>query len=143
MEEGRYHRPGLCWPCAALAVGLTWGVGLWLLGVVATYTATWGHAFINALGSIYWGFAASWPGAFWGLFWGFIDGFIGTAVVVWLYNVFGGREHRLGLRREEAHARRGAVPRSGEAPGRMSGEPARQPPQERERPQQERDRPQQ
>jgi len=76
-------------PCAlALAVAILWGLGCGILGVVTIYTETYGHRLVELLANVYWGYAASWPGAFIGLFWAFLEGFVGTLILVWLYNGF-------------------------------------------------------
>ncbi|MCE5327661.1 MAG: hypothetical protein LLG01_14745 [Planctomycetaceae bacterium] len=83
----------LPWPKAlrlALAFGIVWGGAMFLTGVVATYTQWYAHEMVRVFASVYYGFGASWPGAFLGLMWGFLDAFIGTLVIVAIYNVLGG-----------------------------------------------------
>ena len=70
----------------ALASGLVWGIGLFLL-------TWWIIAFsgpsedVTFLGRVYIGYSISPLGSVLGLFWGFIDGLIGGAIFAWLYNV--------------------------------------------------------
>lgn len=70
----------------ALACGLIWGIGLFLLTwwVIAFEGAT--HE-MTLIGHLYRGYNISAAGSFIGLAWGFADGLIGGAVFAWLYNV--------------------------------------------------------
>jgi len=68
-----------------LAWGITFGVSMWLLGMLSAYYY-WGVTLVNVLGSFYTYFGPSVSGSFYGLVWGFIDGFIGGYVIAWLYN---------------------------------------------------------
>jgi len=81
----------LCACRLAVAAGLLWGVGLLMMGIVTTYTDTYGQKFVDVFASIYWGYEASWGGAFLGLGWGFLDGFIGMLILIGLYNLFASR----------------------------------------------------
>jgi len=84
-SQGTECRP-LCACRLALAVGIVWGVGAFLLGAITTCTESYGHKAVEVLGSIYCGYRpGSWSGAFFGLLWGFVDAFIATAVIVGLY----------------------------------------------------------
>ena len=71
---------------AAISAGLVWGSGLFCAGIVAAITGTYAVEFINAMGSLYPGYAPSYVGAVIGGIWGFIDAWIAAAVVVWIYN---------------------------------------------------------
>ncbi len=70
----------------ALAWGLVWGLGLFLLTwwIIAFDGATGEITFI---GRLYRGYSISCPGSFIGLVWGFFDGLIGGAIFAWLYNL--------------------------------------------------------
>ena len=68
----------------SLTLGLFWGIGNFIVGIMAIYG--WGQAYVNTLGSLYIGFAPTWPGAFVGLGWAFVDGLVGGAIFAWLYN---------------------------------------------------------
>lgn len=69
----------------AIACGLCWGFGLFLL--------TWWVILFDGsssdptfLGRIYRGFTLTPGGSFIGLLWGLVDGLLGGAVVAWVYN---------------------------------------------------------
>jgi hypothetical protein len=70
----------------ALASGLTWGFGVFLL-------TWWIMAFegpthdLMLIGHVYRGYDISAAGSVIGLVWGFADGMIGGAVFAWLYNL--------------------------------------------------------
>ena len=74
----------------ALASGIWWGVGIFLL-------TWWIIAFSGAsdapffLGRIYLGYTISPLGSVIGLVWGFVDALIAGAIFAWLYNVIGSR----------------------------------------------------
>jgi hypothetical protein len=73
----------------ALACGLLWGVGLFLLTwwVILFDGSSSGPTF---LGRVYRGYAVTPLGSVIGLVWGLVDGAIGGALIAWLYNVLGG-----------------------------------------------------
>ncbi len=67
----------------ALGLGVTWGLGVLLLG-----WAGWlgyGTGF-TGLSSIYLGYDATFLGGIIGALWGFVDGAIGGALIAWVYN---------------------------------------------------------
>ena len=73
----------------ALACGLVWGVGLFLL--------TWWIILFDGssssptfLGRVYRGYEMTPVGSLIGLLWGLVDGAIGGAILAWLYNTLGG-----------------------------------------------------
>lgn len=71
----------------ALAVGATWGLGVFGLGLIAAATGgTYGAQFISALGSVYLGYAPTFIGAIIGGVLAFIDGAIAGAIVAYLYS---------------------------------------------------------
>lgn len=72
---------------AALALGIMWGVGLFLWTFLALKWAI-GVSSLELLMEWYPYYELSARGAFWGLFWGFVDGFICAYIVIWLYNFF-------------------------------------------------------
>ncbi len=74
----------------ALAFGIWWGVGLFILTwwVIAVGGATGEPTF---LGRIYLGYEISPLGSVVGLAWGFADGLVGGAIFAWLYNVIATR----------------------------------------------------
>ncbi len=74
----------------ALACGLIWGLGLFLLTwwIIAIEGTTDEVTFI---GRIYRGYNISPLGSVIGLIWAFIDGAIGGAIFAWLYNLISSR----------------------------------------------------
>lgn len=72
---------------AALAMGLLWGVSLFVWTLLSLRTGV-GAQCLELMTDIYPWYQITTVGAFWGLLWGFLDGFIGTYVVVALYNFF-------------------------------------------------------
>ena len=73
----------------ALACGLVWGLGLFLVTwwVIAFDGATGDPTF---LGRLYRGYNLSPLGSVIGLLWGFVDALIGGAIFAWLYNRLAG-----------------------------------------------------
>src|SRR5690242_10383475 len=76
------HECGTCYHCSkfsplslALAAGIVFGLGTFVLGLMATQN-NWGLAMVHIVGSVYKGFAPGIAGAAWGGLWGFVDGFI-------------------------------------------------------------------
>ena len=74
----------------AVAFGITWGVGLFILTwwIIAFEGATGEVTFI---GRLYRGYNISPLGSLIGLGWGLVDGAIGGAIFAWLYNLIAGR----------------------------------------------------
>lgn len=70
------------------ALGILWGVSAAIMAAITGYTATWGHAFVELMGNMYWGYKPGWGGVLPGLGLGFLDGFIGGAILIGLYNLF-------------------------------------------------------
>ena len=70
----------------AVACGLIWGVGLFLLTwwIIAFEGATGDPTLI---GRVYRGYSITPLGSVVGFGWGLVDGLIGGAVFAWLYNV--------------------------------------------------------
>ena len=68
-----------------LAIGIVWGGGVLLLGLMAA-AWDWGTPAVALLGSLYLGYAPTAAGALIGAAWGFADGFIGGVAIAWLYN---------------------------------------------------------
>ncbi len=77
----------------ALACGLIWGLGLFLLTwwIIAIEGVTEEVTFI---GRIYRGYNITPLGSFIGLIWAFIDGAIAGAIFAWLYNLIARRTSR-------------------------------------------------
>lgn len=74
----------------ALACGLVWGLGLFLLTWwIILFEGATGE--ITTIGRIYRGFNISPVGSVIGLIWALIDGTIGGAIFAWLYNLIAKR----------------------------------------------------
>jgi len=67
-----------------LALGVTWGIGVLMLGLVGALG--WGRAMVDVLGSLYLGFRPTLLGSVIGGAWAFLDGMLGGIVIAWLYN---------------------------------------------------------
>ncbi len=72
---------------AALAMGIAWSLGLFVMTLIAVQTGFMGNA-LHLVEDVYPWYVVSSKGAFIGLVWGFMDGFVGTYILVWLYNFF-------------------------------------------------------
>lgn len=73
--------------CAlGMSLGVTWGLGVALLGMMAWLGDGWGGAIVTSLGSLYIGFKATGVGSIIGAVWGFADGFITGLIIAWIYN---------------------------------------------------------
>ncbi len=74
----------------ALACGLVWGLGLFVVTwwIIATGGAAGEPTLI---GKIYLGYSLSPLGSVVGLAWGLVDGAIGGAIFAWLYNTLARR----------------------------------------------------
>ena len=68
-----------------LAVGFTWGIGVFAMALLAA-NFDWGTKMVVGLGSFYLGYEPTIGGSFVGLAWGLVDGTIAGIVVSWLYN---------------------------------------------------------
>jgi len=73
----------------ALAFGIVWGLGLFLLTwwMILVHGASGAKTFI---GLFYLGYTVSPLGSVIGLIWAFVDGLIGGAIFAWLYNLIAG-----------------------------------------------------
>ena len=71
----------------ALACGLVWGIGLFVLTWwVILFDGASGDP--TVIGRVYRGYSLSPLGSLVGLIWGLVDGAIGGAVFAWVYNLF-------------------------------------------------------
>ena len=78
----------------ALACGLLWGIGLFLLTWwIIAFDGITGEA--TFIGRLYRGYNISPMGSIIGLVWAFIDAFIGGAVLAWLYNLISKRSSKV------------------------------------------------
>lgn len=75
-----------CRPLAlGIAIGVLWGVYVFLAGIVAMFG--WGTALVETLASLYLGYGASIIGAIIGAIWAFVDGLVAGVVIAWIYNM--------------------------------------------------------
>lgn len=79
----------LCPVSFGLALGVFWGVTLFILGLIAHHYM-YGKAFIDAMGHLYLGYGPTYMGSVIGGLIGFVDAFIGGFIIAWLYNKFSG-----------------------------------------------------
>ena len=70
-----------------LAVGVTWGLCVFVLGVVAALLG-WGIPVAAALASLYIGYGPTIIGAVAGAVWAVVSGTVVGLLVAWLYNRF-------------------------------------------------------
>jgi hypothetical protein len=71
---------------AALSAGLLWGGGIFFAGLFAAASGSYAVAFVNAIGSIYPGYAPTYAGSIIGGIWGLLDGGAAGALFAYLYN---------------------------------------------------------
>ena len=70
----------------ALACGLFWGIGLFLITWwIILFEGASGNT--TLIGRIYLGYNISPIGSLIGLVWAFVDGMVGGAIFAWLYNL--------------------------------------------------------
>lgn len=70
-----------------LALGVTWAIGIFLLGLMALLF-NWGTELVNDIGSMYIGYKATFLGSIIGAIWGFVDAFIFGVLIAFFYNLF-------------------------------------------------------
>ena len=70
-----------------LALGIVWAIGAFMMGILAM-TSGYCAKFVEALGTVYIGYKATFPGSIAGCIWAFFDAGIGGVVIAWLYNKF-------------------------------------------------------
>ena len=70
-----------------LALGIIWGVSMFLIGL-STWLFAWGGEWQTLMASVYMGYTPSLLGSLIGGVWGFLDAFIGGIIFAWLYNLF-------------------------------------------------------
>jgi len=69
----------------AVALGVVWGFGMLFVGWASIFG--WGTAFVDAMSSVYIGFAPTFLGGIIGGVMGLVDGAIGGAIIAAVYNV--------------------------------------------------------
>jgi len=70
-----------------LAMGVTAGFFVFVLGIVAGLSG-WGMFVVEALSSVFIGYAPNLVGSIAGAVWAFVDGLVAGVMVSWLYNRF-------------------------------------------------------
>ena len=67
-------------------VGLTWAIGILVLGLVA-WGYGWGDNMVNTIGELYLGYAPTLLGSVIGAIWGFVMAFIAGALIAYFNNM--------------------------------------------------------
>jgi hypothetical protein len=70
-----------------LAGGILWGACMLLTTLVSAANG-YGAGLLNAMASIYPGYAVTYVGSLVGMVYGFVDAFVGCYLFAWLYNMF-------------------------------------------------------
>jgi hypothetical protein len=73
----------------AVALGVTWALGILLLGWAGGLG--WGTELVNVMSSLYIGYGPSFVGGIIGGIWALVDGAIGGAVIALIYNAAAGK----------------------------------------------------
>jgi len=68
-----------------LALGITWGLAMLVLGVIDIFT-TWGDVWGSIMSTIYLGYTPTLVGSIIGGLWGFCDAGIGGVIIAMVYN---------------------------------------------------------
>jgi len=68
-----------------LALGIVWAAGAFIMGISAM-TSGYCAKFVEALGTVYIGYKATFPGSAIGSIWAFFDAGIGGLIIAGLYN---------------------------------------------------------
>jgi hypothetical protein len=80
---------GRCVSLATWQFGVAWGVaissGMLFLGLLGALFG-YGVDMVNMIGTVYWGYEPTLPGAVIGGAYGFVDGFIGGVIIAAVYN---------------------------------------------------------
>ncbi|OIO80414.1 hypothetical protein AUJ84_03580 [Candidatus Pacearchaeota archaeon CG1_02_32_132] len=69
----------------ALSLGLTWSLGIFVLGLAAMFWG-WGTGVVILLGTLYLGYDSTFLGSIIGAVWAFVDGFVAGWLIAWIYN---------------------------------------------------------
>jgi hypothetical protein len=70
-----------------LAVGLTWAILVFVLGLLAALLG-WGVVIAAALSSLYIGYGPTFVGSIAGAVWAFVNGLLAGVLIAWFYNRF-------------------------------------------------------
>ena len=87
MAKKSHEAGKLCAGSLGMSAGIIWGLSLFIMGLLSTYTA-YGTEFVEFFGTVFLGYAPTLTGAFVILIGGFIDGFVGLFIFASLYNHF-------------------------------------------------------
>lgn len=75
---------GLNVKAAAIAFGVSWGLGMLVLGWVSMFG--WGTELVETMTFLYIGYSPTFLGGIIGALWGFVDGAIWGAIIAFTYN---------------------------------------------------------
>jgi hypothetical protein len=70
-----------------LALGLTWAIFVFILGLLAAMLG-WGVVIAVALSSLYVGYGPTFVGSIAGAVWAFVNGLVAGVLIAWFYNRF-------------------------------------------------------
>ena len=70
-----------------LSFGVVWGLSVFFMGLLAM-CCQYGQPFVDAIGSFYIGYEATWLGSLIGALWGFVDFFLFGFFIALFYNIF-------------------------------------------------------
>lgn len=84
-EKNNSPLPRLSACALGVAAGITWGLGLLILAILAKYLDI-GGALVNAIATVYIGFNLTPLGMLIGICWGLLDGFITGFIFALIYN---------------------------------------------------------
>ena len=70
-----------------LSIGLVWAFGVFIMGIIDVIYG-FGHQFVDAVGTLYYGYEGTVLGSIIGAGWALLDGFIFGFLIAWLYNLF-------------------------------------------------------
>jgi len=74
-----------------LSMGIIWAVLTFLCGIFSMLF-DWCTNFVELMGSIYFGYQATFLGSIIGGVWGFFDALVGGLVLAWLYNTLAAKK---------------------------------------------------
>ncbi len=78
-------RLGVC--SFGFALGITWAIGILLMGWVSWWSHGWAADMVKVVSSVYIGYKAGFWGGIIGAIWAFVDWFIGGVIIAWFYNM--------------------------------------------------------
>jgi hypothetical protein len=74
----------------AISLGVAWAAAVLSIGWTSMFG--WGTSIVEALSSLYIGYAPTWLGGIIGAAWGFVDGAVGGLIIALVYNAVVGRK---------------------------------------------------